>query len=55
LKPDDSKPHFLLAQAYDRLGEQQKAEAERKALARSKASATTAGAAGGSSLPSESK
>src|SRR5271167_271176 len=55
LKPDDSKPHFLLAQAYDRLGEQQKAEAERKALARSKALAPTAGAAGGSSLPSESK
>jgi tetratricopeptide (TPR) repeat protein len=55
LKPGDSKSHFLLAQAYDRLGQQQKADAERKALAQSKASATTAGAAGGSSLPSESK
>jgi tetratricopeptide (TPR) repeat protein len=55
LKPDDSKSHFLLAQTYARLGQQQKANAERKALARSKASATTGGAAGGSSLPSESK
>jgi len=51
LRPDDSKPHFLLAQAYDRLGETQKAEAERKALAQTKARAPTAGAAGGSSLP----
>jgi tetratricopeptide (TPR) repeat protein len=55
LNPDDSKPHFLLAQAYDRLGEQQKADAERKALALSKSHAPTAGAAGGSSLPADSK
>jgi tetratricopeptide (TPR) repeat protein len=55
LNPDDSKPHFLLAQAYDRLGEKQKADAERKALAQSKARAPTAGAAAGSSLPPGSK
>jgi len=55
LNPDDSKPHFLLSQAYDRLGEHQKADAERKALALSKAHAPTAGAAGGSSLPADSK
>jgi Flp pilus assembly protein TadD len=55
LNPDDSKPHFLLSQIYDRLGEKQKADAERKALVQSKTRAPTAGAAAGSSLPPSSK
>jgi Flp pilus assembly protein TadD len=55
LNPDDGKPHFLLAQAYDQLGEKQKADAERKALVRSKAHAPAAGAAAGSSLPPDPK
>jgi len=36
LKPDDVRPHFLLAQAFDRLGEEQKASRERSALAQAK-------------------
>ena len=55
LRPDDSKPHFLLAQAYDRLGEKQKAGAERQALARAKMRGPTAGVAGGNALPPDSQ
>ncbi|PYU90424.1 MAG: hypothetical protein DMG08_18010 [Acidobacteria bacterium] len=42
LKPEDARPHFLLAQVYDRLGETQQARAARQTFARlSKKNATT--------------
>jgi tetratricopeptide (TPR) repeat protein len=34
LNPDDSKPHFLLARIYDQLGQHDRAQKERKSLAR---------------------
>jgi Flp pilus assembly protein TadD len=34
LNPEDSKPHFLLARIYDQLGQHDRAQQERKKLAR---------------------
>jgi tetratricopeptide (TPR) repeat protein len=51
LNPDDSKPHFQLALAYEHLGEKQKARTERQALARTKQRANQQGMASGSVLP----
>jgi tetratricopeptide (TPR) repeat protein len=54
LDPRDSKPHFLLAQAYDRLGEDQKARAERQAFLRIRERSTGPGMATGELLPRDS-
>ncbi len=51
LNPEDSKAHFQLALAYERLGEKEKALAERQALARTKQRANQQGMASGSVLP----
>jgi Flp pilus assembly protein TadD len=51
LNPEDSKPHFLLAQAFDRLGEEQKASDERKAVLRIRQRSSGAGIATGDALP----
>jgi tetratricopeptide (TPR) repeat protein len=51
LRPEDSKPHFQLALAYERLGEKEKARAERQALAKTKQRANQQGMASGSVLP----
>lgn len=52
LNPEDSKPHFQLALAYERLGEKDKARAERQALAKTKQLSNQQGMASGSVLPS---
>jgi len=52
LNPEDSKPHFQLALAYERLGEKEKALAERQALAKTKQRSNQQGMASGSVLPS---
>jgi tetratricopeptide (TPR) repeat protein len=52
LNPEDSKPHFQLALAYERLGEKEKARAERQALAKTKQRSNQHGMASGSVLPS---
>jgi protein O-GlcNAc transferase len=51
LNPNDSKPHFLLAQAFDRLGEHQKADHERKAVIRLRQHSAGAGIATRDLLP----
>ncbi|MGA2077456.1 MAG: tetratricopeptide repeat protein [Terriglobia bacterium] len=51
INPEDSKPHFQLALAYERLGEKEKARAERQALAKTKQRANQQGMASGSVLP----
>ncbi len=51
LDPDDSKAHFQLARAYEELGEKEKAQAERRALAKTKQRANQQGMASGSVLP----
>jgi tetratricopeptide (TPR) repeat protein len=55
LNPHDGKPHFQLALAYDRLGEPEKARAERQALAKTKQFSNQQGMASGSVLPSTSE
>jgi tetratricopeptide (TPR) repeat protein len=52
LNPEDSKPRFQLALAYERLGEKEKARAEREALAKTKQRSNQPGMASGSVLPS---
>jgi tetratricopeptide (TPR) repeat protein len=52
LSPEDSKPHFQLVRAYERLGEKDKAYAERQALAKTKQRSNQQGIASGSVLPS---
>jgi len=52
LNPEDSKPHFQLALAYERLGDKEKALAERQALAKTKQRSDQQGMASGSVLPS---
>jgi len=49
--PDDSKAHFQLALAYESLGEKDKAQAERQALAKTKQHANQQGMASGSVMP----
>ncbi len=49
--PEDSKAHFQLALAYEALGEKDKANAERQALARTKQRANQQGMASGSMMP----
>jgi Flp pilus assembly protein TadD len=51
LNPDDSKPHFLLAQIFDQLGQPEKARKEREALARTRRRASQTGVATGNPLP----
>ncbi|PYV23709.1 MAG: hypothetical protein DMG24_13350 [Acidobacteria bacterium] len=51
LDPDDSKPHFLLAEVYERLGEKDRARSERKAFGRTRQAAHPGGMATGSSWP----
>jgi len=51
LNPDDGKPHFQLALAYERLGDNAKARAERQALAKTKQRLGQQGMASGSVLP----
>ncbi len=51
LNPEDSKAHFQLARAYEALGEKEKAQAERRLLARTKQRANQQGMASGSVLP----
>jgi len=51
LDPEDSKPHFLLAEAFDRLGLEEKADNERQALLRTKHHQTASGVATGNSSP----
>jgi len=51
LDPEDSKAHFQLALAYERLGDKEKALVERQALAKTKQRATQGGMASGSVLP----
>ncbi len=51
LDPEDSKAHFQLARAYERMGEKDKARAERQALAKTKRRANQQGMASGSVLP----
>lgn len=55
LNPEDSKAHFQLALAYDRLGEKQKARAERRVLAKTKQRIGQQGTASGSILPHSSQ
>jgi Flp pilus assembly protein TadD len=52
LDPKDSKAHFQLALAYERLGDKEKALAERQALAKTKQRPNQQGMASGSVLPS---
>jgi len=49
--PQDSKPHFQLALAYEALGEKDKAQVERQALAKTKQRADQQGMASGSVMP----
>ena len=51
LDPGDSKAHYQLALAYERLGDKEKALAERQALAKTKQHANQGGMASGSVLP----
>jgi tetratricopeptide (TPR) repeat protein len=51
LKPDDVRPHFLLAQAFDRLGEEQKASSERRALAQAKQQLRSSNGVAAGALP----
>ena len=51
LNPDDSKPHFQLLLAYAQLGEKEKVQAERQALAKTKQRANQQGTASGSVMP----
>jgi tetratricopeptide (TPR) repeat protein len=51
LDPEDSKAHYQLALAYERLGERAKARTERQALAKTKRRANQQGMASGSVLP----
>jgi tetratricopeptide (TPR) repeat protein len=51
LSPEDGKPHFQLALAYERLGDNAKARAERQALAKTKQRLDEQGMASGSVLP----
>ena len=51
LDPDDSKPHFLLVEVSERLGEKDRARSERKAFGRTRQAAHPGGMATGSSWP----
>ena len=53
LNPKDSKPHFLLARIFDRVGQREDAKKEREALNAARTRTGRSGIATGSALPGD--